>query len=75
MGHRGSKERVNHCTASHGTPRQNTDGSWHRDVFIEEAGTIVGYVTADTDDLFAGDPEIAKAILRQISLLRLASIL
>jgi hypothetical protein len=54
---------------------QNTDGLWHRDVFIEEAGTIVGYVTADTDDLFAGDPEIAKAILRQISLLRLASIL
>ena len=56
---------MNHCTASHGTPRQNTDGSWHRDVFIEEAGTIVGYVTADTADLFAGDPEIAKAVLRE----------
>ncbi len=60
----GDNGEIIHAFNKDGTPRQNENESWHRDVFIEETGTIVGYVMADVDDLFAGDPEIAKAILR-----------
>ena len=46
-----------------GTPRQNSDESWHRDVFLEQIGRITGYVVADTSDDYLADPATAAAIL------------
>jgi len=52
-----------HAFNADGTPRQNSDEAWHRDVFIEEVGRIIGYVFVDTSEDFIGNPAIAEAIL------------
>jgi len=46
-----------------GTPRQNADESWHRDVFLEDTARIVGYVFADSADAYVGDPALAASLL------------
>ncbi len=45
-----------------GTPRLNTNGAWHRDVFLEEVGYITGVIDMDTTPLRSADPELAEKI-------------
>ena len=46
-----------------GSPRINADGSWHRDVFLEETGVITGLIHMDTTPLRSADPDLAAKIL------------
>ena len=47
-----------------GTPRLNSNGSWHRDVFLEERpGVITGMVPMDTTPLRVTDPDLARKIM------------
>ena len=40
-----------------GTPRINKNGSWHRDVLLEEVGVITGMIDADTTRAARAGPE------------------
>ncbi|MCA9200284.1 MAG: VCBS repeat-containing protein, partial [Planctomycetales bacterium] len=46
-----------------GTPRQNDNGSWHRDVFLEMVGTITDSIPMHTTPLEQLDPSLAKKLL------------
>jgi len=46
-----------------GTPRQNADGSWRRDVILEDLGIVVDYIEAGVDVLRATDPQLARRLL------------
>ena len=45
-----------------GTPRLNSNGSWHRDVVLEEVGWIVGAVDMHTTPIADQDLDLAQAI-------------
>jgi|GEM_PF-4447588 len=49
---------------SYGNPVVNANGSWHRDVILEEIGSIVGRVPMDTTPLRVSDPDLAGKLLR-----------
>ncbi|HMJ89541.1 MAG TPA: calcium-binding protein, partial [Candidatus Acidoferrum sp.] len=46
-----------------GTPTVNDNGSWHRDVFLEEVGVITGMIHMDTTPLRDMDVELARQML------------
>jgi Ca2+-binding RTX toxin-like protein len=46
-----------------GSPVLNANGSWHRDVILEEIGSILGSVPLDTTPLRVTDPELAHKLL------------
>jgi Ca2+-binding RTX toxin-like protein len=47
-----------------GSPRLNTDGSQHRDVYLEEVASLTGSIDLDTTPLRSADPDLAEKILR-----------
>ncbi|MBL7039484.1 MAG: hypothetical protein ISR77_12695, partial [Pirellulaceae bacterium] len=49
--------------APDGKPRLNPNGSWHRDVVLEETANIVGSIDIDTTPLRNPDPDLAKKLM------------
>ncbi|MCA9170292.1 MAG: hypothetical protein KDB23_21590, partial [Planctomycetales bacterium] len=45
-----------------GTPRVNENGSWHRDIFLEEVGTVIGSINLDATPLATLDPALAAKL-------------
>ncbi|MCA9200731.1 MAG: hypothetical protein KDA87_24500, partial [Planctomycetales bacterium] len=52
-----------------GSPRTNNNGSWHRDVFLEEVATISGRIDMDRTPLRNLDPELAAKLIESDMLL------
>jgi Ca2+-binding RTX toxin-like protein len=53
-----------------GTPRLNTNGTWHRDIVLEDVGTISHVIKMDVHPLRLDDPALAtKLILADLALL------
>ena len=46
-----------------GTPRINANGSWHRDVLLEDIGTITGVIKMDLFPIRLDDPALAAKLL------------
>ena len=46
-----------------GTPRQKNNGSWHRDVVLEEVGNIAGVIDMDQTPLRVDDPQLAAKLI------------
>ncbi|MCA9242256.1 MAG: calcium-binding protein, partial [Planctomycetales bacterium] len=46
-----------------GSARRNENGWWHRDVFLEDVGTIIGKIDLDTTPLRTLDPQLAQKLL------------
>ena len=49
---------------ANGSAKMNTNGSWHRDVFLEDVGVITGMIHMDTTPLRNLDPDLARKILQ-----------
>ena len=59
----GSDARIVRDFNEEGTPRLNAEGTWHRDIFLEDTGVITGVIDADTTPLRALDPDLARKLL------------
>lgn len=46
-----------------GLPRLNGSGSWHRDVFLESVGSVIGSIQIDTTPLRTLDSDLASKLL------------
>jgi len=46
-----------------GTPHIDVNGSWHRDILIEDIGTITGVIRMDVSPLRIEDPVLASKLL------------
>ncbi|MGB8170672.1 MAG: PKD domain-containing protein, partial [Chthoniobacteraceae bacterium] len=46
-----------------GTPRLDGNGSWHRDIFLEDVGRITGVIRMDQMPLRLDDPALAAKLL------------
>lgn len=46
-----------------GAPRINENGSWHRDLFLEDVGTVAGNIPMGLTPLATNDPQLARKLL------------